>query len=47
MNLQYIYYGHYGMTNSPEEALSQVSMWLNIFMAEAEAVYEKKRDMKS
>ena len=43
MNLQSIYYGHYGMTNSPEEALSQVSMWLNIFMAEAETVYEEDK----
>ncbi|MCZ8533864.1 MBL fold metallo-hydrolase [Psychrobacillus psychrodurans] len=43
MNLQYIYYGHFGVTNSPSEALSQVSMWLNIFMTEAEAVYEEAK----
>ena len=43
MNLQYIYYGHFGMTDNPEEALSQVSMWLNIFMAEAEAVYKEEK----
>ena len=43
MDLQYIYYGHFGMTDSPEEALSQVSMWLNIFMTEAEAVYAKAK----
>ncbi|MEK3978992.1 MBL fold metallo-hydrolase [Psychrobacillus sp. FSL K6-2836] len=43
MNLQYIYYGHFGVTNSPKEALSQVSMWLNIFMTEAEAVYAEAK----
>lgn len=41
--LQYIYYGHFGVTNSPDEALSQVSMWLNIFMTEAEAVYTEAK----
>lgn len=39
MNLQYIYYGHFGMTNTPKEALNQVSEWLKIFMREAEAAY--------
>lgn len=43
MNLQYIYYGHFGVTNSPSEALSQVSMWLNIFVTEAEAVYAEAK----
>lgn len=43
MDLQYIYYGHFGVTNSPKEALSQVSMWLNIFMTEAEAVYAEAK----
>ncbi|WP_419960831.1 MBL fold metallo-hydrolase [Psychrobacillus sp. BM2] len=43
MDLQYIYYGHFGVTNSPNEALSQVSMWLNIFMTEAEAVYAEEK----
>lgn len=43
MDLQYIYYGHFGMTNTPKEALSQVSMWLNIFIAEAEAVYAEAK----
>ena len=43
MDLQYIYYGHFGVTDSPEEALSQVSMWLNIFMTEAEAVYAEAK----
>lgn len=43
MNLECIYYGHFGVTNSPQEALSQVSMWLNIFMTEAEAVYAEEK----
>lgn len=42
MDLRYIYYGHFGMTDTPEEALSQVSMWLNIFLSEAEAVYAEE-----
>lgn len=44
MDLHYIYYGHFGVTDSPEEALSQVSMWLNIFMAEAEAVHAEAKE---
>ncbi|SDN32799.1 Glyoxylase, beta-lactamase superfamily II [Psychrobacillus sp. OK028] len=43
MDLQYIYYGHFGMTDTPEEALSQVSMWLNIFISEAEAVFSEEK----
>jgi len=43
MDLQYIYYGHFGVSDSPEEALSQVSMWLNIYMTEAEAVYAEAK----
>ncbi len=38
MNLDCIYFGHFGMTNSPNKALGQVSEWLDVFMEEAEAV---------
>ncbi|QBP42544.1 MBL fold metallo-hydrolase [Paenisporosarcina antarctica] len=38
MNLTAIYYGHYGMTNNPNDALQQVAEWLKVFMVEAQAV---------
>jgi len=42
-NLNSIYYGHYGMTDSPKYALQQVSEWLEVFMKEAEAVVAEGR----
>lgn len=38
MNLSKIYYGHFGMTMDTQEALRQVSEWLDIFVAEGEQV---------
>jgi glyoxylase-like metal-dependent hydrolase (beta-lactamase superfamily II) len=38
MNLDRIYYGHFGMTQNPEKALHQVSEWIGVFMEEAEQV---------
>lgn len=38
MNLDCIYFGHFGMTNNPNKALRQVSEWLDVFVEEAEAV---------
>ena len=38
MNLSYIYYGHFGMTTTPNEALDQVAKWIPIFVEEAKAV---------
>ncbi|MEC5425404.1 MBL fold metallo-hydrolase [Virgibacillus sp. C22-A2] len=38
MNLDRIYYGHYGMTKNPNKALKQVSEWLEVFMEEAELI---------
>lgn len=38
MNLTAIYYGHYGMTNNPNDALQQVAEWLKVFLVEAQAV---------
>ncbi|HLR61025.1 MAG TPA: MBL fold metallo-hydrolase [Lentibacillus sp.] len=43
MNLDKIYYGHYGMTEDVNEALDQVSQWLDIFVEIGEeAVSEGK-----
>jgi len=40
MKLDYIYYGHYGMTANVEQALTMVANWLDVFVKEAKAVYE-------
>lgn len=37
--LERIYFGHFGMTQKPINALNEVSRWLDIFMEEAEHVY--------
>lgn len=42
MELDAIYYGHYGMTNEPDKALRQVSEWLTLFMEEARTVVAEK-----
>lgn len=34
-----IYYGHFGMTDQPKAALQQVSRWLDVFMDIAEKAY--------
>lgn len=44
MDLDYIYFGHYGMTNMPNKALRQVSEWLAVFMKEAESVVAEQKD---
>ena len=44
MNLDYIYFGHFGMTNTPNKALKQVAKWLIVFMNEAEAVVSEQKD---
>lgn len=36
-NLDVLYFGHFGATNSPKKTLQQVSEWLTVFMEEAEA----------
>ncbi|WP_342512004.1 MBL fold metallo-hydrolase [Sporosarcina sp. FSL K6-1522] len=43
MNLNSIYFGHFGMTNYPDEALRQVTEWLAVFMEEAEAVVAERQ----
>lgn len=36
MKLNAIFFGHFGMSQSPNEVYRQVRMWLNIFISEAE-----------
>lgn len=43
MDLDCIYFGHFGMTDNPQIALQQVSEWLAVFMVEAEAVFAGKQ----
>lgn len=38
MNVSRIYFGHFGMTLTVDEALDQVSEWLDVFVAEGEKV---------
>ncbi|MCG1027426.1 MBL fold metallo-hydrolase [Virgibacillus halodenitrificans] len=42
-NLSRIYFGHFGMTESPDKALRQVVEWLEIFMEEAEQVVDEEK----
>lgn len=43
-NLDVIYYGHFGMTEKPQQALQEAEDWLDIFMAEAETAAREKAD---
>jgi len=43
MDLDFIYYGHFGMTSKPNEALQQVSKWLVVFMEIAENVMKEQK----
>ena len=43
MNLDCIYFGHFGMTTNPNKALRQVSEWLDVFVEEAEAVVAEQK----
>jgi hypothetical protein len=36
LNLDYIFFGHYGMTSNPDETYKQVSYWLEVFVQTAE-----------
>ncbi|MGG0720330.1 MBL fold metallo-hydrolase [Robertmurraya massiliosenegalensis] len=40
-NLDYIFFGHYGMSRNPEEVYRQVSNWLNPFIEVAKEAFEK------
>ncbi len=43
MNLDAIYYGHFGMTNEPDRALRQVAEWLSVFMERSPSCRGRKR----
>ena len=43
MDLDSIYFGHFGMTNDSNEALQQVCDWLEVFMEEAKTVIEEEK----
>lgn len=43
MNVDRIYYGHFGMTDRPKLALEDVSDWLDVFMEEAEQVFVEEK----
>ena len=40
MNLDRLYFGHFGMTEQVEEAFRQVTEWLPVFLAEGEAAWK-------
>lgn len=44
MELDHIYFGHFGMTSTPDKALKQVAEWLIVFMNEAEVVVAEQKD---
>ena len=42
LDLNCIYFGHYGMTNNPNIALQQVANWLDVFMEEAQFIVDER-----
>lgn len=46
LQLNYLYFGHYGYTTDAEEAFAQIEFWLPIFIEEAEVAYAEKQDYK-
>lgn len=46
LNLETLYFGHYGFTNNVAEVFRQIEEWLPIFVQEAQQVYEKDQDYK-
>lgn len=47
MNLDKIYFGHYGMSNNPNEVYRQVRMWLNIFMDAAIQAFNEQQEYET
>ena len=45
LEIERIYFGHYGMSENPQEAFRQVANWLNIFIEEAKAVVVNKEEI--
>lgn len=46
MQLDVIYFGHYGMTNAPDEVCRQVSSWLQVYVNEAKIVYAEQKGLE-
>ncbi|WP_210366351.1 MBL fold metallo-hydrolase [Bacillus sp. REN3] len=44
LGIERIYFGHYGMSENPVEAFSQVENWLRTFLVEAESVIKSQTD---
>lgn len=44
MDLERIYFGHFGMTEKTELALDQVARWIDVFMEVAEEVYLVRKE---
>jgi glyoxylase-like metal-dependent hydrolase (beta-lactamase superfamily II) len=44
MNLSAIYFGHYGMSRSPNEVYKQIRIWLQEFLTVAQQVYGEQLD---
>ncbi len=43
LDLACMYFGHFGKTDIPTEALRQVSEWLDVFMEEAQSVFAEQQ----
>jgi glyoxylase-like metal-dependent hydrolase (beta-lactamase superfamily II) len=44
MNLDKIYFGHFGMSSNPKEVYRQVRMWLNIFVDSATQAFNEQKE---
>lgn len=47
MNLDRLFFGHFGMSEHPEEAYRQVEAWLQIYMQEAESAFEHEKGLEA
>ena len=43
MQLDAIYFGHYGMSNEPEEVYRQVFSWLEVYVKEARIIFTEQK----
>jgi glyoxylase-like metal-dependent hydrolase (beta-lactamase superfamily II) len=47
MNVDRLFFGHYGMSENPQEVYRQVSEWLDIFVSEAQNAFDSTNDFDS
>ncbi len=47
MNLDNIYFSHFGISKSPSEVYRQVRMWLNVFIEAANQAYIEKSEFRT